>query len=173
MPGKFKAKQIFIIIPSIALLGYIGYRVFQAVRFKSDIQQSGPGQSGGGGRGGAGGRMQTVQTGVVTSGRINEYVVLTGALKAKNHIDLNPRIQGRIVKIEVDTGQAVTAGSLVAMIEDDEIRQQVERSKAAIAVVDDGDDIQHPGIHRRNPVGRHRGQQRDSLDRSHQSTATS
>jgi len=76
----------------IALLGFIGYRVFQAVRVKSAIQQSGSGQSGGGGRGGGGGRMQTVQTGTVTSGRITEYVVLTGALKAKNHIDLNPRI---------------------------------------------------------------------------------
>jgi len=140
MPGKFKAKQYFIIIPLIALAGYIGYRIFQAVRAKSDIQQAGPGQSGGGGRGGGGGggggRMQTVQTGVVSAGKINEYVVLTGSLKAKNQIDLNPRIQGRIVKIEVDTGHSVRAGSLVAVIEDDEIRQQVERSKAAIAVVD-------------------------------------
>src|SRR5262245_53924531 len=105
MPGKFKAKQIFIIIPLLALAGYIGYRVFQAVRDKSELQQSGSAQSGGGGRGGSGGgRMQTVQTGVVSSGKISEVVILTGSLKAKNHIDLNPRIQGRIVNIEVDTG---------------------------------------------------------------------
>jgi RND family efflux transporter MFP subunit len=140
MPAKFKAKQLLIVIPLIALVGFIGYRVFQAVRAKSDTQQSGPGQSTGrgrgGGGGGGGGRMQVVQTGVVSTGRINEYVVLTGALKAKNHIDLNPRIQGRIVKIEVDTGHTVSAGSLIAVIEDDEIRQQVERSKAAIAVVE-------------------------------------
>jgi RND family efflux transporter MFP subunit len=138
MPVKLKAKQIFIFLPLIALIGFIGYRVFQAVRAKSEIQQSGPGGSGGrgGGGGGGGGRMQTVQTGVVSSGRIKEYVVLTGALKAKNLIDLNPRIQGRIVKIEVDTGHPVTAGSLIAVIEDDEIKQQVERSKAAIAVVE-------------------------------------
>src|SRR5262245_60345748 len=112
MPGKFKAKQFFIIIPLIALAGFIGYRVYQAVRAKSDIQQAGPGQTGGGGRGGGGGRMQTVQTGVVSSGKLSEVVQLTGSLKAKDHIDLNPRIQGRIVKIEVDTGHKVVVGSL-------------------------------------------------------------
>lgn len=36
----------------------------------------------------------------------------------------------------VDTGYPVAQGALVAVIEDDEIRQQLERSKAALAVVD-------------------------------------
>jgi multidrug efflux pump subunit AcrA (membrane-fusion protein) len=36
----------------------------------------------------------------------------------------------------VDTGYPVAQGALIAVIEDDEIRQQLERSKAALAVVD-------------------------------------
>ncbi len=138
MPKKFRVKHLLIVIPIIALLGFIGYRVFQAVRAKSELQQSGTGQGGGGGRGGfgGGGRAQMVQTGVVSSGKISEKVALTGSLKAKEQVDVNPKIQGRIVKINVDTGQAVARGALVAMIEDDEITQQLERSKAAIAVAD-------------------------------------
>jgi RND family efflux transporter MFP subunit len=143
---KLRFKHLFIILPIIALAGFIGYRVFQAVKAKSEIQQGGgpgmgPGGGGGGGGrggpgGGPGGRAQVVQTGAVTSGRVSEKISLTGALKAKEQVDVNAKIQGRITRIAVDTGQAVARGALIAVIEDDEIQQQIERSKAAIAVVD-------------------------------------
>jgi RND family efflux transporter MFP subunit len=133
------------ILPIFALLGFTGYRVFKAVRAKSEMQRSSPDQAGRGGGGGGGvgtggggggSRAQMVQTGVVSNGKISERVSLTGSLKAKEQVDVNPRIQGRIVKINVDTGQSVARGALIAIIEDDEIAQQVERSKAAIAVVE-------------------------------------
>jgi RND family efflux transporter MFP subunit len=137
MPGKLRLKHFIIIVPILALGAFIGYRVFQAVKAKSAMQQAPPGQ-GGGGRGGpgGGGRAQVVQTGAVSSGKISEKITLTGSLKAKEQVDVNPKIQGRIVRILVDTGQAVSRGALIAEVEDDEIKQQVERSKAAIAVVD-------------------------------------
>ncbi len=140
MASKLRVKHLLIIIPLLALAGFIGYRVFQAVKAKSELQQAAAGQGGAGGRGGpgggAGGRAQVVQTGAVTSGKISEKVTLTGSLKPKEQVDVNPKIQGRIIKVTVDTGQAVARGALLAEIEDDEIKQQVERSKAAIAVVD-------------------------------------
>jgi len=137
MSIKLRIKHLFIILPLVALAGFIGYKVFQAVKAKSEIQQTATGQPGGGRGGpGGGGRAQTVQTGAVTSGKISEKITLTGSLRAKERVDVNPKIQGRIVGITVDTGQAVARGALIAEIEDDEIKQQVERSKAAIAVVD-------------------------------------
>jgi RND family efflux transporter MFP subunit len=143
MSGRLRVKHLLIIFPIFALLGFTGYRVFKAVRAKSEMQRSSPDQAGrgggggvGGGGGGGGSRAQIVQTGVVSNGKISERVSLTGSLKAKEQVDVNPRIQGRIVKINVDTGQSVARGALIAIIEDDEIAQQVERSKAAIAVVE-------------------------------------
>ncbi len=130
---KLRVKHLFIILPILALAGFIGYRVLEAVRAKSEIKQSGmPGQGGGPG----GGRAQNVQTGSVTSGKISEKITLTGALRAKERVDVTAKIPGRIIKLNVDTGQSVSRGSLIAVIEDDEIQQQIERSKAAIAVVD-------------------------------------
>ena len=150
MLNKIRLKHFLIILPLLGLGGLVGYKVHQAVKAKSQMQSGAsgpmgqsPGGGGGGGRGGGGmggmgggARVQQVQTGVVTSGRVSEKISLTGSLKAKEQVDVNPRIAGRIISIKVDTGQPVARGALIATIEDDEIKQQIERSKAAIAVVD-------------------------------------
>ncbi|MFM8393543.1 MAG: efflux RND transporter periplasmic adaptor subunit, partial [Acidobacteriota bacterium] len=96
------------------------------------------GRPGGGGPGGGagGGRAQIVQTGAAATGRIAETISLTGSLRSKQVVDVSPRIAGRLTQVLVDTGYPVAQGALVAVIEDDEIRQQLERSKAALAVVD-------------------------------------
>ncbi len=133
MPKKRAIKYLLIALPLIALAGLIGFRVFEAV--KSEEQQTGG--AGGGGRGGpGGGRVQTVQTDVISMGKISERATLTGSLRPKEQVDISPNIAGRLVNILVDTGHPVAKGALIARIEDDEIRQQIERSKAAIAVVD-------------------------------------
>jgi len=75
-------------------------------------------------------------TGVVSSGKINEKISLTGNLKAKQRVDVTSKISGRITPINVDTGLPVARGALIAVVEDDEIRQQIERSKASISVAD-------------------------------------
>jgi RND family efflux transporter MFP subunit len=134
MPKKRVIKYLLIALPLIALAGLIGFRVFQAVRSKNQETTAGPG---GGGRGTpGGGRVQTVQTDVISKGQISEKVSLTGSLRAKEQVDVSPKIAGRLVSMLVDTGHPVAQGALIAQIEDDEIRQQVERSKAAIAVVE-------------------------------------
>src|SRR5262245_43375412 len=134
MPKKRALKYLLIALPLIALAGLIGFRVFQAVKSKDQEPSAGPGGAGGRGAPG-GGRVQTVQTDVVLTGQISEKVALTGSLRAKEQVDVSPKLAGRLVSILVDTGHQVTRGALIAQIEDDEIRQQVERSKAAIAVV--------------------------------------
>ncbi|MBL8207511.1 MAG: efflux RND transporter periplasmic adaptor subunit [Blastocatellia bacterium] len=143
MLKKFRLKYLFILLPFLALLGYTGYKVRQAIQAKAALQSGGgatgaaPGATrGAAGGGGGGGRAQQVQTDVVSSGRISEKIALTGSLQAKETVDVNPRIAGRLLKIMVDIGQPVARGALLAVIEDDEIAQQIERSKASIAVVD-------------------------------------
>ncbi len=133
MPKKRAIKYLLIALPLLALTVLIGFRVFQAV--KSKDQQSAAGT--GGGRGGPGGaRVQTVQTDVISTGQISQKVSITGSLRAKEQVDVSPKIAGRLVSILVDTGHPVTKGAMIAQIEDDEIGQQVERSKAAIAVAE-------------------------------------
>jgi HlyD family secretion protein len=134
MPKKRVIKYLLIALPLIALAGLIGFRVFQAVRSKDQETSAGPGGPGRGAPGG--GRVQTVHTDVISTGQISEKVALTGSLRAKEQVDVSPKMAGRLVNVLVDTGHPVAQGALIAQIEDDEIRQQVERSKAAIAVVE-------------------------------------
>ncbi len=140
-------KAILILVPFIALFGFTGYRVYQATKQTAQANDA-PGRPGAGGTGGGmgrggpggggagGGRMQQVMTGVVTIGRINEKISLTGNLKAKQMVDVTSRISGRITQVLVDTGLPVARGALIAVVEDDEIKQQIERSKASISVAD-------------------------------------
>lgn len=141
---KKSFKALLIILPFAALLGFTGYRVYQEMKKSDAPTTGGPGGAPGagarpggpGGAGGGGGRAQQVQTGTATTGRIAESVALTGSLRPKQVVDISPRIAGRLTQILVDTGSPVARGALIAVIEDDEIRQQLERSKAALAVVD-------------------------------------
>jgi RND family efflux transporter MFP subunit len=128
MLKKFRIKYLFIILPVVALLGLLGWRVFEAVKSKAQPNQAGRGMGGGGPR------LQMVQTGTVTRGLVKEKITLTGSLRPKEQVAVSPKIAGRIVQITVDTGQMVEGGALIAVIEDDEIKQQIERSRAAISV---------------------------------------
>ena len=123
MLKKLRTKHL-IIIAVLTLLGVVlGFRIFQAV--KSEAQPT---------RGGGGERVQTVQTANAERGIIGEKIVLTGALKAKDQVDVTPKANGRLTQITVDTGHSVAKGALLAVIEDAEIQQQVARAGAAIAV---------------------------------------
>lgn len=136
-------KALLIIAPFAALIGFTGYRVYQEIKKSDAPAQGGPGAPAAGGQpggrpggGGGGGRAQQVQTGAAATGRIAETISLTGSLRSKQVVDVSPRIAGRLTQMLVDTGYPVGQGALIAVIEDDEIRQQLERSKAALAVVD-------------------------------------
>ncbi|HSE97733.1 MAG TPA: efflux RND transporter periplasmic adaptor subunit [Blastocatellia bacterium] len=123
MLKKIKAKHLIFIISLAAVAVFLGMRVFQAVESESET-----------GRGPGGPRIQTVQTGLTTRGAMTEKITLTGALKAKEQVEVMPKLSGRVLQIKVDTGQVVQRGALIAVIEDAEIVQQVERAKASIAV---------------------------------------
>jgi len=129
----FRAKYFLFLLPILALAGFTGFKVYQALKAKEAAEQTAAGPKGGGG---GPARAQNVQTGVVATGKISDTVALTGSLKSKEQVDVTPKIAGRLVQLTVDTGQPVQRGALIGVIEDDELAQQVERSKAAIAVVD-------------------------------------
>ena len=85
MLKKLRTKHL-IIIAVLTLLGVVlGFRIFQAVT--SEAQPT---------RGGGGERVQTVQTANAERGIIGEKIILTGALKAKDQVDVTPKASGRV-----------------------------------------------------------------------------
>ena len=62
---------------------------------------------------------------------ITDRVSLIGSLRAKQRVEVTPKVGGRLVEIRVDRGDRVRVGQIVARLEDDELRQQVRRAEAA------------------------------------------
>jgi RND family efflux transporter MFP subunit len=60
-------------------------------------------------------------------------VMGTGTLEARVKTTISPRIQERLAEVLVDQGDPVSAGQLLARLDDGELQRQVEVSEAALA----------------------------------------
>ena len=81
-----------------------------------------------------GGRTVSVEVTEARRGSLREDLVLTGALKPKEQVDISAKATGRVERIHFYVGDPVKAGELVAELEDDELQQQVKRAAASIGV---------------------------------------
>lgn len=115
-------KRIIAVLIGIILVYLVGSRVYEATQ-----EAAAPAKK-------QAGRIINVELTQAETGQIREELLLTGSLKPKEVVDVNPKNTGRIERIHFQVGDLVTAGALVAEMEDDEIQQQVRRSEAALAV---------------------------------------
>lgn len=104
----------------------VGSRVYELKE-----EQASP-KAGGKKKGGA--RVVSVDLASANIGEVREVLLLTGALKPKESVDVVAKATGRLEKIYFQVGDRVAKGALVAELEDDEIQQRVRRAEAAIAV---------------------------------------
>jgi RND family efflux transporter MFP subunit len=68
----------------------------------------------------------------VKSSPIVAEVMGTGTLEARVKTTISPRIQERLVEVLVDQNSAVKAGQLLALLDDGELKRQVEVSQASL-----------------------------------------
>lgn len=95
----------------------------------------GPGGGFGGGFGGGGFRPpMTVEVSKPTKGDISAELTVVGNLIGAQTVDVVPRAGGRLVSVNVQLGDRVSRGQLLAKIEDQEINEQVKQAEAAHAV---------------------------------------
>jgi RND family efflux transporter MFP subunit len=106
------------------LLVFLGIRVYDAQQLQSAPKA--------GKKGGA----RTVNVDIIEAsiGSVREELLLTGALKPKEMVDITPRATGRVQELAFQIGDMVRAGDLVAELDDDELQQQVNRAEATIEV---------------------------------------
>ena len=113
-----------------AIAGFIGYRVWQAYERKAAAEKSAPGQ----GRAQAG-RVIGVGLSQARTGSVRHEIEITGSLKPKEQVDVTSKVTGRVQKINVQVGDFVRPGQILAELEDAELAQQVRRAEAAREVV--------------------------------------
>ncbi|SEQ04452.1 RND family efflux transporter, MFP subunit [Ectothiorhodospira magna] len=70
----------------------------------------------------------------ITRGDITEKAVFTGSLVAAHRVEVATRIAGRLEHLHVDIGDAVAPGTLMAVLDDDEVAQNLEQARAELAV---------------------------------------
>jgi HlyD family secretion protein len=69
----------------------------------------------------------------VKPGVVVAEVMGTGTLEARVKTTISPRIQERLAEVLVDQGDSVSAGQLLARLDDGELKRQVEVAEAALA----------------------------------------
>ncbi|MBS1829862.1 MAG: efflux RND transporter periplasmic adaptor subunit [Acidobacteria bacterium] len=82
-----------------------------------------------------GARVVSISTGKARVGRVRQEILLTGALRPKEQVEVTAKVTGRVEKLTHQLGDYLNKGDLIVELEDDEVQQQVSRAKAALSVV--------------------------------------
>ena len=115
-------KKWIVILTVAVLTVFLGYRVNQALK-----QQAKPAAA-------PRVAMPTVEISKVRLGPLNEKVFLVGALKPVAQVDVVSKMTGRIDQLNAEIGDWVRKGTLIAKVDEDEVRQQVNRAAAVLEV---------------------------------------
>lgn len=116
-------KKFFVIIIVLAGLGFLGWQIYQKASdsgkgFKHERQNV----------------PVAVEVVLIKKASIRETGSFTGSLYPFSEFILAPKIAGRLEKILVHIGDTVKGGQLVAILDDDEYRQQVSQAAAETEV---------------------------------------
>ena len=107
----------------LAMLGggaYVGWRVYQRLHEQQQGRRGRP--------------ALAVEVAPVTRATLRDTGLFTGSLVPASRFIVAPRVAGRLDKLSVNIGDPVHRGQLIAVLDDEEYVQQLERAKAELAV---------------------------------------
>jgi len=120
-------RRALITLAVAAVVGLIGWLVWR--RWHEPPPEAGGGGAGGGrGRGAA---AVPVETAPIRHGPIRDLRLFTGTIEPRASYVVAPKVGGRLLALEVNLGDPVTTGALIAQLDDEEYRQQVAQAEAA------------------------------------------
>jgi len=79
-----------------------------------------------------------VESCAVKTGKISAEAMGTGTLEAHVRATIGPKISGRIAQVLVDQGDKIIKGQKLVLLDDEDLRQQVEMAKAEVSVAHAG-----------------------------------
>ena len=69
---------------------------------------------------------------IVTARPVSNMIEVNGSIVANQYVELHPEVGGRITYLNVHEGQAVTKGTLIARINDQDLEAQLNKSKVTL-----------------------------------------
>ncbi len=76
------------------------------------------------------GAVHPVRVAEATAGDVREFITRVTTISAPDTVEVLPRIGGQIVELLVEEGQRVSAGQLIARLDDTQLRLTEERARA-------------------------------------------
>lgn len=117
-------KKFFAIVIVLAGIGFLGWQIYQ----KTSVAKRGYNRK-------VGAAPVAVEIAPIKKATIRNVGKFTGTLYPLSGFIVAPKIAGRLEKILFDIGDVVKAGDLVAVLDDEEYRQQVYQAEAELEVV--------------------------------------
>jgi RND family efflux transporter MFP subunit len=127
-------RKLVVIIVIAACVGTAGFVLYRRGDSTSGTPEQGQssGRSGGPGGRGMGTRPpMPVEFTTVKRAPVAEYILVVGNLIGAATVQAVPRINGRLLSVNVKLGDPVRHGQLIAKIEDREIQEQVRQAEAS------------------------------------------
>ena len=129
---------ILVVVAVVALAGFLVYS--RSGDEEGGTQAVGSGQAQGGGAGGRAGRgggvrpPMPVEFAVVKRAPLSEQILVVGNLIGAATVQVVPKVNGRLESISVKLGDSVRRGQIIALVEDNEIQEQVRQAEASFKV---------------------------------------
>lgn len=117
-------KRFMILLIVVAVAGGIGWQIYRKaflIRNEVETRRRGP-------------VAVAVEVKPVETGSIRDIRDFTGTLLARSQFVVAPKIAGRIKRLFFNIGDRVQQGQVVAVLDDEEYRQQVDQARAELAV---------------------------------------
>ena len=116
-------KKIFVTLIAIMLLGFLGWQIYQKARSAGKNSNRRRGAV-----------AVAVEIMPVEKTTIRDIRLFTGTLYPKSKVIIAPKIAGRLNKLLFNIGDKVEPGHLIARLDDEEFKQQVDQARAELEV---------------------------------------
>ena len=127
-------KTLLVVIVAVVTLA--GFMVYGRSKDAAPADGMGAGSSGGRGGGRAGRPPMPVEFATARRAPLSERVLVVGNLIGAATVQAVPKVNGRLQSVEVQLGDAVRRGQVIAKVEDREIQEQVRQADAAHRVAE-------------------------------------
>jgi len=116
-------KKFFTTLVFLSIVGYLGWRIHEKILASKNKVKARPEKAG-----------IAVEIASVEKRSIADMHVFTGTIVPHSQFILAPRISGRLVKLHFDIGDTIRKNDLIALIDDEEYRLEVEKANCLVNV---------------------------------------
>lgn len=129
-------KKTIVMLIVLVLIGLLGWQIYQRIletkpaNARTSVSASPSGSPGNRTAGQFTRPAVAVEVAEIKQQTIQDIGQFTGSLSPQSQFVVVPKVAGRLVKLTVNVGDRVKRDQIIAQLDDDEFRQQVEKAKA-------------------------------------------